>query len=149
MCFFLESAEPYLLVPAEYSAIATGRVGTREVHRIRTACGRTLSYIAMGAHGHKHELMVQVVLPQEHLSLLDIGSETDITCETIACAEDITSVGTLENHLTLSFVDHLETGLSTLVGSVGIIQQTMLQSHHRLLCSQVDDNSAKPPFCPL
>ena len=41
---------------------------TSVVHRVWTACGWTLAQIAVGAHGHKHKLVVKIVLPQKDFS---------------------------------------------------------------------------------
>ena len=59
--------------------------------------------------------MIQIVLPHKHLSFRHIGGQADITRDAIACSEDITSVLTLEDHLSLTFVDHLETRLLTMI----------------------------------
>ena len=86
----------------------------------------------MSAHRHQHELMIEVVLPEEDLRLRGIGGEAHIACQTIAGADYISAILTLENYLTLPLINHTETGLRTAVSGIGIVEQTMLQRNHRL-----------------
>ena len=129
----------FLLLPTQYSAVATGRIGSREVHRIGAACGRTHTDIAVGAHGHEHELVVQVVLPHEDLGLRLVCSQTDIAGDAVARDKDIASVLTLQDDLALAFVDDAETGLGALVRDLGVVHQSVGQSNHGLAISKVDD----------
>ena len=72
------------IFPAEDGPIAASWIGTCEVHRIRTARGGTLAEVTVGAHGHEHELTVEIVLPEEDLGFRNIGCETDIAGNAIA-----------------------------------------------------------------
>ena len=91
--------------PTENSSVATGGVSTDEVHRIRTTGGGTLTHIAVGTHGQEHELMIQIVLPHKDLGFRQIGCQAHIARNAMACTEDITSVLTLQDDLSMSLVN--------------------------------------------
>lgn len=93
----------------------------------------------MGAHRHEHELAIEIVLPHEDLGLLFVCRQADIACNAIAGAEDITAVLTLEDDLSLAFVDDSETGLGTTVCGVGVVKQSVGGRDGGLACSQIDD----------
>ena len=84
--------------------------------------------------------MVQVVLPYEDLSLRFVCGQTDISRDAIARNKDISSVLTLEDNLTLSFVDDAETGLRAVVCHLCIIHQSVGQCYHGLASGKVDDS---------
>ena len=100
-----------LFFPAEDGTIAAGGIGTSKVHRIGAARGGALADVAMGAHGHKHKLTVEIILPHEDFSLRLVIGQTHITSDTIAGTEDVAPVFALEDDLTLTFVDNAEAGL--------------------------------------
>ena len=87
----------------------------------------------------KHEVMVQVILPQEHLCLLRIGSETHIAGQTVAIDLHITSVSTLQGYAPQVTVNHLKLRQVALIARMGIIQQTVFQGNSRTVGSLVDD----------
>ena len=83
--------------------------------------------------------MIEVVLPEEDLRLRGIGGETHIASQTIAGAEYISAILTLEDYLAQALINHTETGQRTVVRGIGIVEQTMLQRNHRFASSKVDD----------
>ena len=93
----------------------------------------------MRAHRHEHELVVQIVLPKEHLGLRFIRCQAHITSNTITSTEDITTIFAPQDDLTLSFVNDTEAGQFRVVLDICIIEQPMLQGNGRLAGSEVDD----------
>ena len=65
--------------------------------------------------------MIQIVLPHKDLGLRHIGCQTHIARNAIACTEDITSVLTLQDDLSMSLVNDTETSLRTLISKLGIV----------------------------
>ena len=104
-----------LYFPAEDGTIAAGGIGTSKVHRIGAARGGALADVAMSAHGHKHKLTVEIILPHEDLGLRFVCRQADIASDAKAGTEDITAVFALEDDLPLTFIDNTETGLGTTV----------------------------------
>ena len=93
----------------------------------------------MRAHRHEHELVVQIVLPEEHLGLGGVVGETHVAGQSIAGHINIAAVGTLQRHLALSAVFNAELRLHRVVALVGIVEGSVGGSHSRMLCAQVDD----------
>lgn len=128
------------LLPPEDGTIATSWVGTSKIHGIWTACGGALSDVAMILQGIKHEVMVKIVLPEEHLGLLRIVREAHIASQTLAIDLHITAIDTLQRHLALSTIDKLETGALASVSGMRVVEQAMRIADGRTIGSLIDDS---------
>ena len=75
--------------------------------------------------------MVEIVLPEEHLSLLRVIGETHIARQTVAIDLDEAAIGTLQRHQSCTTVNDAELGKLTLVASMAVMKQTMTQRNGR------------------
>ena len=93
----------------------------------------------MGACGHKHELLVEVVLPQELLSLAFVGGKSHVACYAIACHKQVSPILTLEDDLTVAAVDDAELGEVALVICARVIYKSVGSGVHGKSGGKVDD----------
>ena len=80
----------------KHGTIAAGGVGTCEVHGVRASRRGTLPDIAVVAQREEHEVVVEIVLPQECFGLLWIGSKAHVARQTVAIDFHVTAIGTLK-----------------------------------------------------
>lgn len=123
----------------KYGAIAAGRVGTGKIHRVWTSRSGTLPDITVVAQRKEHEVVVEIVLPQEGLSLQDVGGETHVTGQSLAVDFHITSVDALQRHNTTTPVVDDKFRRFTLVAGMGVVQQAVLECYSRISRGFVDD----------
>ena len=76
----------------QHGTVTAGWVCAWEVHRIRTASGGTLAYVTMVAQGVEHEVVVQIVLPEENLGFIRIGGKADIAGQTLTVNLNVTAI---------------------------------------------------------
>lgn len=99
---------PLFYLILEDCTILSCRIGPLEVHRVRAAGGWTLADVGVGARAHEHELMVEVILPQELFGQVDIGGETHIARQAHAADEDVAAIDALQQHLSIAAVNEAE-----------------------------------------
>ena len=123
----------------EHSAIATGRIGSGIVHGIGAASGGTLADVAVVAQGEQHEVLAEIVLPEEDLCFLGISGETNIARQAVAVNFDISAVDTLQRHFPFSSVHDSELCEPALVFSACVIEQAVRVADGRTAIRQIDD----------
>ena len=85
-----------LFFPTENSPIATGWICPCEVHGIGTAGGGALAEIAVVVHREEHEIVVEVILPEECFGFGEVVGEAHIAGESVAIDLHIAAIGTLQ-----------------------------------------------------
>ena len=123
----------------EHGTIATVRIWTGKIHGIRTARRGTLAQVSVILQRKEHEVVVEIVLPQECFGLLWIGSKAHVARQTVAIDFHVTAIGTLKRDAALSAVCHLEPRQTAIVAGMGIMKQAMLQRNGRTVGSLIDD----------
>ena len=106
----------------QHGTITACWVGSSIVQRIGTTGGGTLAQIAMIGQRKKHEVVVEIVLPKEHLGLLRVIGETHVTRQTLAIDLDVATVGTLQDNTALLTIYHAELCQVALIASMGVIK---------------------------
>ena len=93
-----------LFFPMEDGTVAAGGVGTCEVHGIGTAGSGALAEIAVVVHREEHEIVVEVILPEECFGFGEVVGEAHITGESVAIDFHIAAIGTLQRDKTATSV---------------------------------------------
>ena len=124
--------------PLQHGAVAAGRVGTGEVHGVGAARGGALADVAVTLQREEHEVVVEVVLPEELLGFLKVGGEAHVAGQTVAVDLDVAAVGALQGNTALAAVDDLELRQLALVAGVGVVEQAVLQGDGRAARGLVD-----------
>ena len=123
----------------KYGAIATGWVGTCEVHGIRASCRGTLPDIAVVPQGEEHEVVVEIVLPHESLGFQRVGGETHIAGESFTKDLDVSPIGTFQRYDAAAPVVNGEFRLFALVTGMGVVEQAVLECYSRFSRGFVND----------
>ena len=123
----------------QYGTVAAGRVCAWEVHGIRTTSGGTLAYVTMVAQRIEHEVVIQIVLPEENLGLVGVGGKTDITSQTIAVNLNVAAINAFQRHLPYATVDELELRTLALVVDAGVVKDTVRVADGRTASGLVND----------
>lgn len=110
-----------LRLPMEDGSVTASWVSTSEVHAVGAARGGALAQIAMALQRQQHEVMVEVVLPQELLCVKGVCSESHIAWKTVAIDFHVATIGTLQGHTPLTTVDDAKQRLFALVALMGVM----------------------------
>ena len=108
--------------PAEYRTVAACRVRSVEVHGVWASCCWTLTNVAVVAYGVEHEVLVEVVLPEEYFGFIRVVGETYVAWYSFAIYLDVLAVEAFECHHAIAAVYELELCALVLVVGVCVIE---------------------------
>ena len=131
------------LFPAEHAAVSSCRVWTYKIHRVRASRSGTLAKIAVVLQRVEHEVVVEIVLPKEHLCFFCIRGEAHITSQSFAIHFNVSAIHALQRHFPIALVDELELCELTLVAIMSVVEDAVRVTNGWTVGGFVDDAESR------
>ncbi len=93
----------------------------------------------MVAQGEEHEVVAEIILPEELLGILLVVGEAHVARQTVAINLHVAAVDALQRHLSLTAVYELELRSRTAVVGTGVVEQAVRVADSRPSVGLVDD----------